>query len=140
MQAALRLEPLAGEAQREGGAGGGGDAAERRITGRPDLRPCRVGGEHGPPDVVDAHEIHRAVLDHRDGGQPVPDVFAKEVAGALIIFGDPVAAGVKDGVDRLGRRGQRPPRLPTGEVVSILTLQDGDDEVFGEPSCRVVCI
>ena len=96
MQAALRLEPLAREAQSEGGAGGGGDAAERRVGGDPDLRPCRVGGEHGPPDIVDAHEIHRAVLDDRDRGQAVPDAFAQQVAGCLVIFGDAVAGGVEE--------------------------------------------
>ena len=45
MQAALALEPLAGEAVGGEDAGGGGDAAEGGVGGGPDLHSAGVGGE-----------------------------------------------------------------------------------------------
>lgn len=52
MQPGLSLEPLAGEAQVDGCAGGRVDTAERQIAGLPDLHTPGVGGKDRPPDVV----------------------------------------------------------------------------------------
>ena len=54
MEAALGLEPLAGEADGNGGAGGCSDAAEGEVACGPDFGACGVGAEYRPPDVVGA--------------------------------------------------------------------------------------
>ena len=91
MQAALALKPLAGEAQGDGGAGGGADFAEGQAGGGPGFGGGGVGGKHGPPDVVHPDEVHHPALDHGDGFPVQPDLFADQGAGGPVLFGDPVA-------------------------------------------------
>ena len=52
MQAGFGLEPLAGEAQRDGGAGGGAELAEGLVAGGPDFGSGGVDGEGGEGNVV----------------------------------------------------------------------------------------
>ena len=54
MEAGFGLEPLAGEAGGDGGAGGCADAAEGEVACGPDLGACGVCAKHWPPDVVGA--------------------------------------------------------------------------------------
>ena len=91
MQASLALEPLAGEAQGDGGAGGGADVAEGQVGGGPGFGGGGVGGKHGPPDVVHPDEVDNPALDHGKGLAVQPDIFADQGAGGLVVFGDPVA-------------------------------------------------
>jgi hypothetical protein len=100
VQAALGLEPLPRKPQRDRVAGLRHYSPKGRIARGPDLHPGGVRREGGAADVVDPHEVDYPVLDHRDRGQAVPDVFAQDVAGGLVIFRDAVAGGVEDRMDR----------------------------------------
>jgi hypothetical protein len=54
VQARFHLEPLAGEAEGDGGAGGGADAAEGEVARGPDDSAGVVGGEGRAADVIGA--------------------------------------------------------------------------------------
>ncbi len=74
-------------------------SAEGVVGRRPDLHPGGVRREDRAADVVGADEVDLAALDHRDRLPPVPDIFADQRAGGLIVFGDVAALAQEDGVD-----------------------------------------
>lgn len=61
VQAGFGLEPLAGKAQGDGGAGGGADLAEGQVGGGPGLDGGGVGGKDR------ADEVDHPALDHGEG-------------------------------------------------------------------------
>jgi hypothetical protein len=67
-----------GEAEIDGGSGGGVDAAEGQITCCPQLDPRAVGRKHGPPNMVGAHKVQLAVLEHAHNRAIHPDIFADQ--------------------------------------------------------------
>jgi hypothetical protein len=69
VQAGFGLEPLAGEAQVDGGAGGGAHATERQVGCGPDLDAGCVGAEDRAADLVGADEGGDATFDHGEGGR-----------------------------------------------------------------------
>jgi hypothetical protein len=82
------LEPLAGEAGGGERSGGGVDAAEGGVGGGPDLHSRGVCREDGAADVVGTHVVYSAAFNGRDGLPAVPDTFADQGAGGLVVFGD----------------------------------------------------
>jgi len=83
VEAALGLEPLAGEAGGGGRSGGGVDAAEGGVGGGPSFDSGGVGREDRAADVVRADEGDDAAFDDRDELPAVPDVFADQGAGGV---------------------------------------------------------
>lgn len=116
MEAGFALEPLAGEAEVDRGAGGGADAAEGEVGGGPDLGAGRVGAEDGAADVVGSDEGEDTAFDDDDGGAVQPDIFADQGAGGFVVFCDAVTLAVEHRVDGDPTR-QCPDRLPPGEIV-----------------------
>ena len=139
MEAGFGLEPLAGEAQVDGGAGGGSDAAEGEVACGPDLGAARVGSEDGAADMIRPYKRRHAAFDHREGGATHPDIFADQRAGGFVVFGDAVSGGVEHRMDGDAAR-QRSDRLPPGEVVFVAGFQNPADGEFGHPSGGVVGI
>lgn len=82
MQAGFRLEPLAGEAGVDGGAGDDVDAAEGELSRGPDRGAGEGGGEGRPPDMVSANQVDDPALDHRDGIPAHPHILADQ--GAVV--------------------------------------------------------
>jgi hypothetical protein len=74
VQACFGLEPLAGEAQVDGAAGGDPHPAEGEVAGGPDDGAVCVRRIRGPPYVVSAHIADHPALDHRDGRAVQPDI------------------------------------------------------------------
>ena len=110
------------------GAGGGSDAAERRIRGGPNFGANCVAAEDWPPDVVGADEGGDAPFDHGEGSAAHPDVFSDQRAGGFVVFGDAIALAVEDGVDG-DPTAHAADRLPPGEIVFVADLQDGERAV-----------
>ncbi len=126
VQAGFGLEPLAGEAQRGVGAGGCVHATEGEVGGIPHLHPRIVCRKDGPPNVVGADKVQRAVLDHADDHRVRPDVFADQRAGAgrriVVVLRDPVAKRVIHRMDRLSRLRQMADQLLAKGILGILRL------------------
>ena len=76
-----------------------------QIRRPPDLCRRRVGRDDRSADVVGADEGDDAAFDDRDGVPAVPDVFADQGAGGLVVLGDAATFVVEDRVD--GDRGGR---------------------------------
>ena len=61
-----------------------------------------------------------AALDHRNGFPAVPDVFADQGAGGLVVVGDAAALGIEHRMDgHCCRRGQGADRLTAKRVVFV---------------------
>ena len=75
MQAGFALEPLAGEAEGDGGAGGGADFAEWELAGGPGFGGGGVHSKDRAADMVHTDEVHRFALDHRQWLAVQPDIF-----------------------------------------------------------------
>ena len=107
MESCLSLEPLAGEAQVDVGAGCGTHPAEGQVSGLPDHVAGAVGGEDRTADVVGAHGVEGAVLEDRHDGIVSPDVLPDQLRGTahvvVEILRDPVAPDVVERVDRVAR-------------------------------------
>ena len=118
VQAGFGLEPLAGEAGGDGRSGGGSDAAEGEVACGPGFGAACVGAEDGPADVIRPDEGGDAAFDDGEGSAVKPDIFADQCPGGLVVFGDPVALTVEDGVDG-DPTAQAADRLPAGEIVFV---------------------
>ena len=120
MQAALALEPLAWEAEGDGGAGGGADFAEGEVAGRPGFGGGGVGRKHRAADVIDADVVDHPALDHGKGLSIQPDIFADQRTGGFVVFGiSDVRSRSGWGIDAQTKRQQLPGLLVTSTVLLL---------------------
>ena len=124
MEAGFALEPLAGETEGDTRSGRGFDLAEGCVAGLQDLGACAIGREDRAADMIGADEVDFVALDHGDGRALQPDIFAEERGGAVervdLVFRDPVAVEIMDGMDRLGILGQAPDDLLAKRALELM--------------------
>jgi hypothetical protein len=79
--------------------------------GGPGFDSADVGREDRAGDVRGTDEADYAAFDDRDRVPAVPDIFADQGAGGLVVLGDAAALAVRNRVDSdLRRQSQRPDR------------------------------
>ncbi len=66
--------------------------------------------------MVGPHKADHPAFDHRDRLPPVPDIFANERAGGLVVLGDPAAFGVEDRIWSRPGWGRSACEWSTGQV------------------------
>jgi hypothetical protein len=108
--------------------------------GRPDLHAAGVGGKDGAADMVRSDKIGDAAFDHCNRLPVQPDIFADQRARGLVVFRDPAALGIEHRMDRDAGRGNRPDRLPPGEVILVRTLQYAVDRHGGHATGGVISV
>ena len=135
VESGFGLEPLAGEAEVGVVSGRCPHAAEGEVAGLPDHRAQIIRRKHRPPDVVGPDKIHLPRFNDGHNHPIRPDIFADQRAGAeafvVVIFRNPVARRVMQGMYRLARLGQPPNDLLAKEIIFIFGLNHPVDRKEG---------